>query len=109
MDWNVLWLSLAWIAIVLYSLALVILLVYSITQAILAWNYNQSKKKPSQTPKWDFNQVYPYPLIIVLLPIFTSLYVIKRLLASFTSLSYPHSPLEIHVLALSLLHLSEPT
>lgn len=45
MDWNVLWLSLAWIAIVLYSLALVILLVYSITQAILAWNYNQSKKK----------------------------------------------------------------
>jgi cellulose synthase/poly-beta-1,6-N-acetylglucosamine synthase-like glycosyltransferase len=98
MDWNVLWLSLAWIAIVLYSLALVILLVYSITQAILAWNYNQSKKKPSKTPKWDFNQGDPYPLISVQLPIFNELYVIKRLLASVTALDYPQSKLEIQVL-----------
>ena len=98
MDWNILWLGLAWIAIVLYSLALVLILVFSSTQAILAWNYTQSKKNPSQSPQWDFNQGNPYPLVSVQLPIFNELYVIERLLTAVTALDYPQSKLEIQIL-----------
>ena len=98
MDWNILWLGLAWVAIVLYSLALVLILVFSSTQAMLAWNYNQSQKNPSQSPQWDFNQGDSYPMVSVQLPIFNELYVIERLLKAVTALDYPQSKLEIQVL-----------
>ena len=98
MDWNSISLGIAWIVIFLYTLALVVVFVFSATQAYLAWKYTHSKKYKSEAPQWKFNGTDSFPAVTIQLPIFNELYVIKRLLTSITALEYPKELLEIQVL-----------
>ena len=98
MDWNSISLGLAWIVIFLYTLALVVVFVFSATQAYLAWKYTHSKKYKPEAPQWKFNGTDSFPAVTIQLPIFNELYVIKRLLTAITALEYPKELLEIQVL-----------
>lgn len=98
MNGEVLLLGGAYALIALYSLALLLLLIYSITQGILAWNYYQSKKNPQADTKWDFEKKDPFPSVTIQLPVFNELYVMERLLGAITALTYPREQLEIQVL-----------
>lgn len=84
MDWNSISLGLAWIVIFLYTLALVVVFVFSATQAYLAWKYTHSKKYKPEAPHWKFNGTDSFPAVTIQLPIFNELYVIKRLLTAIT-------------------------
>ena len=98
MDWYSISLRIAWIVIFLYTLALVMVFVFSATQAYLALKYTHSKKYKSEAPQWKLNGTDSFPAVTIQLPIFNELYVIKRLLTSITALEYPKELLEIQVL-----------
>ncbi len=98
MDWYSISLGIAWIVIFLYTLALVMVFVFSATQAYLALKYTHSKKYKSESPQLKFNGTDSFPAVTIQLPIFNELYVIKRLLTAITALEYPKELLEIQVL-----------
>jgi cellulose synthase/poly-beta-1,6-N-acetylglucosamine synthase-like glycosyltransferase len=77
-----------------YTLALLIILMYSIAQLQLVVNFNKAKsagnpsvKKPDEWPK-----------VTIQLPVYNEKYVVKRLLETVSQLDYPASQLEIQVL-----------
>ena len=82
----------------LYFLALLLLLVFSMTQGLLAWQYYRVKKNPKSATRWHFDKGDPYPFVTIQLPVYNELYVMERLLASITALTYPKEKLEIQVL-----------
>ena len=98
MDWDFWSLLGAYVLIGLYTLALLLLLVYSIAQALLAWSFYRWKKKPPAAEQWDFSKGDPYPTVTIQLPVFNELYVMERLLAAIAQLDYPKDRLEVQVL-----------
>ncbi len=81
--------------VAIYFSLLVIILVYCVLEAHLAWKYIRSKRDQSigERPKMD-----NFPLVTVQLPVFNELYVMDRLIDSIAAFEYPKERMQIQVL-----------
>jgi len=84
--------------IVIYTLALLIIFLYSLAQLNLLINYLRSKKKSDASATFDFSKSEEVPLVTIQLPVYNELYVMDRLLDNIALLEYPKNKLEIQVL-----------
>ncbi|MGE0566508.1 MAG: cellulose synthase family protein [Bacteroidia bacterium] len=84
------------IVLVLYTLALLFIFLYSIAQAHLVFRYLRDRKKIKNNPIQPKGNVFPH--VTVQLPVYNELYVVERLIDSVASFDYPSDKLEIQVL-----------
>jgi len=88
------------IIIVIYSTALVLILLYALAQLNLLFNYlrAQSKEKNQVTPLFDLTNSNEIPYVTIQLPVYNEMYVMERLLDNIAEIDYPKDKLEIQVL-----------
>ncbi|MAZ27580.1 MAG: glycosyl transferase family 2 [Cytophagaceae bacterium] len=84
--------------IIIYTLALLLIFLYSIAQLQLLVNYLRAKNKHDASAKWNLANRDETPRVTVQLPLYNEMYVVERLLENISKLSYPHDKLEIQVL-----------
>ena len=77
--------------LVLYTLCLTVIFIFSIGQAYLIYFYLKSKKETDIIPLMPKE----FPLVTVQLPLYNELYVTERLINSICNLNYPKNKLEI--------------
>ena len=92
------WLYFSLLLMSLYSASLILVLLYSLSQLNLLWNYVQFKKKKEKHPFLDISDPEKIPFITIQLPVFNELYVMERLLECINLIDYPRTRLEIQVL-----------
>ena len=92
------WLYLSLLLMSLYSVSLILVLFYSLSQLNLLWNYIQFKKKKEKHPVLDISDPEKIPFVTIQLPVFNELYVMERLLECINLIDYPRTKLEIQVL-----------
>ncbi|MGE0587851.1 MAG: cellulose synthase family protein [Cyclobacteriaceae bacterium] len=83
-----------WIVIILYSLSLLYIFLFSLGQLHLTWVYLRFKKREQ---KLSFSAEF-LPMVTVQLPVFNEKYVVERLLDAVSKFDYPKEKLEIQVL-----------
>jgi cellulose synthase/poly-beta-1,6-N-acetylglucosamine synthase-like glycosyltransferase len=87
------------IIMVIYSVALLLILLYAIAQLNLLFNYLSSKKKLKENAQvFDLKNSNEIPLVTIQLPVYNELYVMERLLDNIAKIEYPREKLEIQVL-----------
>lgn len=91
-------LTIAYIIIGIYSLALILIFFYSLSQLNLLVNYLGHRRKQKEAPKFNLMDPREIPYVTVQLPIYNEQYVVERLLDNIARLEYPKSKLEIQVL-----------
>ncbi|SEC54866.1 Glycosyltransferase, catalytic subunit of cellulose synthase and poly-beta-1,6-N-acetylglucosamine synthase [Tenacibaculum sp. MAR_2009_124] len=89
---------LEYIVIALYTISLVLILMYALAQLNLLFNYLKARKKQDNSPKFDLANAEEVPYITIQLPVYNELYVMERLLDNIAKLNYPSDKLEIQVL-----------
>ena len=92
------WFYLSVFLMFLYSISLILVLFYSLSQLNLLWNYIQYKKKKENLVELDLNDLDAMPLVTIQLPVYNEIYVIERLLECINLIEYPRKKLEIQVL-----------
>jgi len=80
--------------LVLYSIALLFIFAYSLTQATLIGRYFKSKKLKKNL---KLDTLY-FPCVTVQLPIYNELYVVERLIDNACKFDYPSDKFEVQVL-----------
>jgi cellulose synthase/poly-beta-1,6-N-acetylglucosamine synthase-like glycosyltransferase len=86
----------AFIIVLIYTLSIGAIMVFSIGQAVLVYQYLKGKKAKigeSQNPRKGY-----FPLVTLQLPVYNELYVVERLIDACCRLDYPIDKLEIQVL-----------
>lgn len=86
------------IIIIIYTIALIIIFAYSLTQLNLLFNYLRAQRSKDDAPKWDLSDPEQIPYVTIQLPVYNELYVMERLLDNIALLEYPKEKLEIQVL-----------
>ena len=81
----------------IYTLALLVIFTYSLSQLHLLINYFKSKRTTDFSEKFDFKKE-DYPEVTIQLPLYNEYYVVERLLRNIALLDYPGQKLEIQVL-----------
>jgi cellulose synthase/poly-beta-1,6-N-acetylglucosamine synthase-like glycosyltransferase len=83
------------IVLILYSVAMLFIFLYSLSQAHLLWSYLFKKRRslPGHSP-----QAASHPTVTVQLPVYNEKYVVERLIDAVCALQYPIALLEIQVL-----------
>ncbi|CAM1358652.1 Glycosyl transferase family 2 [Tenacibaculum litoreum] len=89
---------LEYIIITLYTISLVLILLYAIAQLNLLINYLKAQKKKENAPMLDLSDINKVPYVTIQLPVYNELYVMERLLNNIALLEYPREKLEIQVL-----------
>ncbi|MFC5048186.1 cellulose synthase family protein [Aquimarina hainanensis] len=84
--------------IIIYTIALLIIFLYSLAQLNLLFNYLKARKQKDNAPVFDFTREEEIPLVTIQLPVYNELYVMSRLLDNIALLEYPKDKLEIQVL-----------
>jgi len=84
--------------IVVYTISLVIIFAYSLSQLNLLFNYLRAQRKKVNDPQFDFKDPNQIPFVTIQLPVYNELYVMERLLDNIALLEYPKDKLEIQVL-----------
>jgi cellulose synthase/poly-beta-1,6-N-acetylglucosamine synthase-like glycosyltransferase len=84
--------------IIIYTIALLIIFAYSLTQLNLLFNYLRAQRKKDDAPRWNLSDPNQVPYITIQLPVYNELYVMERLLDNIALLEYPAEKLEIQVL-----------
>ncbi|WP_289023609.1 cellulose synthase family protein [uncultured Salegentibacter sp.] len=84
--------------IIIYTLALLFIFFYSISQLQLLLNYLKAKKKVDASEKFNLKNPVETPFITIQLPLYNELYVVERLLKNIARIEYPAEKLEIQVL-----------
>ncbi len=85
--------------IIVYTLALTIVFLYSLSQLNLLFGYLKSKKTTTnEGPQFDLSKPDETPCVTIQLPVFNELYVMERLLDNIALLDYPSEKLEVQVL-----------
>ena len=92
------WLYLSVLLMIVYSISLILVLFYSLSQLNLLWNYVQYKKKKEKHPLLDLTKPESVPFITIQLPVFNEIYVMERLLKCINQIEYPREKLELQVL-----------
>ena len=87
-----------YLIIVIYSIALVLIFMYSLAQLNLLYNYVSAQKKEDTSPKFDLTKSEEIPFVTIQLPVYNELYVMERLLENIVKLDYPTNKLEFQVL-----------
>ena len=82
------------VLIIIYTLALSFVFLYSIVQINLVYNYLTQPKKNAPDAFKDED----LPLVTVQLPLYNELYVVERLIDAVTQFDYPKEKLEIQLL-----------
>ncbi|MDH5399245.1 MAG: glycosyltransferase family 2 protein [Cyclobacteriaceae bacterium] len=87
----------AWLVFILYSLALLYIFLFSLSQLHLTWHFLREKRtfptKAKNLPPPD-----DWPFVTIQLPVYNEKYVIRRLIKAITSMDYPADKLEIQIL-----------
>ena len=83
--------------IIVYTLALLVIFIYSLSQLHLLINYLKAKKAIDTSEKFDFSKD-ELPLVTIQLPLYNEYYVVERLLKNIAKINYPRDKLEIQVL-----------
>jgi len=91
-------LTIAYIIIGIYSIALLLIFFYSLAQLNLLVNYLGYKKRNQTAPKFNLLDPKEIPFVTIQLPVYNEEYVMERLLENIAKLEYPLSKLEIQVL-----------
>lgn len=91
-------LPITYIIMVLYSIALILIFLYSLVQLNLLVNYLTHKRKNKETPKVSPLPSGDVPFVTIQLPIYNEQYVVERLLNNISEIKYPGAKLEIQVL-----------
>jgi cellulose synthase/poly-beta-1,6-N-acetylglucosamine synthase-like glycosyltransferase len=91
-------LTIAYIIIGIYSLALLLIFFYSLSQLNLLVNYLGQRRKQKEAPRFNLMDPREIPFVTIQLPIYNEKYVVGRLLENIARLEYPKSKLEIQVL-----------
>ncbi|WP_372975343.1 glycosyltransferase, partial [Muriicola sp.] len=91
-------LTISYIIIGIYSLALVLIFFYSLAQLNLLLNYLGFKRTQDEAPKFNLLDPKEIPSVTIQLPIYNEEYVVERLLDNISKIAYPKSKLEIQVL-----------
>ena len=87
------------IIIIVYTIAIVLIFLYSLAQLNLLHNYLSSKKsKNKECEKFDFSKPEEVPFVTIQLPVYNEMYVMERLLDNIAKIDYPKDKLEIQVL-----------
>ncbi|MEP0263670.1 cellulose synthase family protein [Dokdonia sp.] len=89
---------LEFIIITIYTIALLIIFAYSLSQLNLLFNYLRAQRKKDNVPKFDLSDPNQIPYVTIQLPVYNELYVMERLLDNIALLEYPSDKLEIQVL-----------
>ena len=84
--------------IIIYTLALLIIFLYSLAQLNLLFNYLNVKNDDTNLEKFDLLNNKEIPFVTIQLPVFNELYVMERLLHCISKINYPKDKLEIQVL-----------
>ncbi len=80
--------------LILYTLSLFIIFIFSVGQAYLIFFYLKSKREKITIPVLQNN----IPKVTIQLPLYNELYVVERLIDAVCAIDYPKSKLEIQVL-----------
>jgi cellulose synthase/poly-beta-1,6-N-acetylglucosamine synthase-like glycosyltransferase len=91
-------LTIAYIIITIYSIALLLIFFYSLAQLNLLVNYLGDKKRNQEAPKFNLLDPREIPFVTIQLPVYNEEYVMERLLDNIAKIKYPKSKLEIQVL-----------
>ncbi|MEH6680412.1 MAG: cellulose synthase family protein [Sediminicola sp.] len=91
-------LTITYIIIAIYSIALILIFFYSLAQLNLLVNYLWYKRQNQEAPKFNLLDPKEIPFVTIQLPIFNEEYVVERLLENISKIEYPLSKLEIQVL-----------
>lgn len=86
------------ITIIIYTTALIFILIYALAQLNLLFNYVRSGNKKPVGKKINWENSAEVPLVTIQLPVYNEKYVIERLLRNIAELDYPKEKLEIQVL-----------
>ena len=86
----------SWLIVILYSLSLFLLFLFSLGQLHLTWYYLRRISKPSPVPA--ALPAHALPLVTIQLPLYNERYVAERLLSCIAALQYPADKLQIQVL-----------
>ena len=84
--------------IVIYTIAIVLIFMYSLAQLNLLYNYLSSKKTNNDCETFDLSKPEEVPYVTIQLPVFNEMYVMDRLLENIALMEYPKDKLEIQVL-----------
>ena len=84
--------------ITIYTIAIVLIFLYSLAQLNLLYNYLSSKKSNQLCETFDFDNPDEVPFVTIQLPVFNEMYVMERLLDNIALIDYPKNRLEIQVL-----------
>ncbi|MGM5469507.1 cellulose synthase family protein [Flavobacteriaceae bacterium LMO-SS05] len=85
--------------IIVYTVAIVLIFLYSLAQLNLLHNYLSSKKSSKkECEQFDFSNPEEVPLVTIQLPVYNEMYVMERLLDNIAEMDYPKDKLEIQVL-----------
>ena len=84
--------------IIIYTLALLIIFLYSLAQLNLLFNYLNVKNDDENLEKFNLLNDNEIPFVTIQLPVFNELYVMERLLHCISKINYPKEKLEIQVL-----------
>ena len=87
-----LWLQ--WSLLIIYSVALALLFIYSLHRHLMVRLYYKNEKNRSLPG----GRLDSYPRVTVQLPVYNELYVVERLIRSTAEIEYPRDRLEIQVL-----------
>ncbi|MGY5846373.1 cellulose synthase family protein [Salegentibacter sp. HM20] len=84
--------------LIIYSLALLVIFLYSLSQLQLLINYRKAKNQADSSNKFDLSNPEQIPAVTIQLPLYNELYVVERLLENIAEIDYPKNKLEIQVL-----------
>tara|TARA_R110000868_G_scaffold125037_4_gene330412 strand:- start:1590 stop:3074 length:1485 start_codon:yes stop_codon:yes gene_type:complete len=91
-------LTISYIIIAIYTIALLLIFFYSLAQLNLLVNYLGYKRRNQTAPKFNLLDPKEIPYVTIQLPVYNEEYVMDRLLENIAKIEYPKSKLEIQVL-----------
>jgi len=91
-------LTISYVIIAIYTIALLLIFFYSLAQLNLLINYLGYKRRIQTAPKFNLLDPKEIPFVTIQLPVYNEEYVMDRLLENIAKLEYPSSKLEIQVL-----------
>lgn len=86
------------VIIIIYTLASLLILLYSFSQLHLLLKYLRARKRHSEPEILDLSDPSRVPYVTIQLPIYNEMYVVERLLKNIAKIEYPREKLEIQVL-----------
>jgi cellulose synthase/poly-beta-1,6-N-acetylglucosamine synthase-like glycosyltransferase len=86
------------ITIIVYTTALIFILIYALAQLNLLFNYTKARNKKHIARKINWENLDAVPFVTIQLPVYNEKYVMERLLRNIILMDYPKERLEIQVL-----------